>query len=132
MPFDDLNAERGYNSWDAYGQSKLANILFTRELARRLEGTGVTTNAMHPGVVATGFGLNSRGPMHYAIRAFQYFMLTPEQGADTILYLASSPEVASITGKYFHKRREKTPKPPALDDAAARKLWEASERLCGT
>lgn len=131
LPFDDLHAERGYNSWDAYGQSKLANILFTRELARRLEGCPVAANAMHPGIVATGFGLNSTGLFNLAIRAFQLLMLTPEQGADTIVYLASAPEAGSMKGRYFVKRREQTPKLPALDDAAARRLWEVSERLTG-
>ncbi len=131
MPFDDLHAERGYSSWDAYGQSKLANILFTRELARRLEGTPVVANAMHPGIVATGFGLNTSGPLRMAIRAFQFFMLTPDQGADTIVWLASAPEAASATGKYFVKRREQAPQAQALDDAAARKLWDVSARLTG-
>lgn len=131
MPFDDLNAERGYSSWDAYGQSKLANILFTRELARRLEGTGVVANSLHPGIVATGFGLNTSGLLRLAIRFFQLFMLTPEQGADTIVHLASAPEAASVSGKYFVKRREAMPRAPALDDGAAKRLWEVSERLTG-
>ncbi|MBI4347771.1 MAG: SDR family oxidoreductase [Elusimicrobia bacterium] len=131
LPFDDLNAERGYNMWLAYGYSKLANILFTRELARRLEGTGVVANAMHPGVVATGFGLNTTGLLNAAMRLGQLFMLSPEKGADTIVYLASAPEAGSPTGKYFYKRREKPPRAPALDDAAARRLWELSERLTG-
>lgn len=129
ISFDDLNAERAYGAWRRYAESKLANILFTRELARRLEGSGVIANSMHPGGVATGFGLNSTGPVHYLGRAAQLFMLTPEQGADTVIYLASSPEPAAANGKYFYKRREKTPRPQAEDDAAAERLWEVSERL---
>lgn len=131
MPFDDLNAERGYNQWDAYGQSKLANLLFTRELSKRMEGSGVVANAVHPGVVATGFGLNTSGPLNWAIRFLQTFMLSPEQGADTLVYLASAPEAGLVSGKYFVKRRERTPQPQALDDTAARRLWEVSEKLAG-
>lgn len=129
IPFDDLNAERGYSAWRAYGESKLANILFTRELARRLEGTGAVANSMHPGVVATGFGANSGGLLRLAMRLARPFLLTPEQGADTIVYLASSPEAASVTGRYFVKRREVEPRPAALDDGAAKRLWEVSEKL---
>lgn len=131
LPFDDLNAERSYNMWLAYAHSKLANILFTRELARRMDGSGVVANAMHPGVVATGFGMNTTGLLNAAMRVGQLFMLTPEKGADTIVHLASAPEAGSATGKYFYRRREKAPRPNALDDEAAKTLWDLSERLTG-
>lgn len=121
--FDDLGYRKNYNGWMTYGQSKLANILFTRELARRLEGTGVTVNACHPGFVNTNFapaaGLAMRGP------------LTPEEGADTQLWLATSDDVTGITGKYFVRRRETRPSAAATDDQAARRLWEVSAQMTG-
>jgi NAD(P)-dependent dehydrogenase (short-subunit alcohol dehydrogenase family) len=121
--FDDLEPRRGYSGWTAYGASKLANILFTYELARRLEGTGVTVNAVHPGFVNTNFqraaGLNMRGP------------LTPEEGADTQIWLATSEEVGGITGKYFVRRRETRSSDISYDKAAARRLWDVSARMVG-
>ncbi|MBI3297566.1 MAG: SDR family oxidoreductase [Elusimicrobia bacterium] len=129
--FDDLRAERCYDGWQRYGLSKLANILFTRELARRLEGTGVTANSLHPGVVATGFGLNTTGLLKLLIKAAQPFELTPEQGADTVVWLAASPEAAGVTGKYFARRVEARSTAAAQDDDAARRLWTLSEGLCG-
>jgi NAD(P)-dependent dehydrogenase (short-subunit alcohol dehydrogenase family) len=129
IQWDDLHFER-YSSMGAYGQSKLANILFTTELARRLKDAGVTANCLHPGAVSTGFGRNDGRLFNLAIRAAQLFMLTPEQGADTIIYLATSPEVEGQTGKYFYKRREKTTSKHARDDAAAARLWQLSAELC--
>ncbi len=129
MRWDDLQFTR-YSSMGAYGQSKLANILFTTELARRLDGSGVTANCLHPGSVSTGFGRNDARLMNLAIRAAQLFMLTPEQGADTIVYLATSPEVEGVTGKYFYKRREKRTSKHAQDVEAAARLWKISEGLC--
>lgn len=129
MSWDDLQFTR-YSSMGAYGQSKLANILFTTELARRFEGTGVTANCLHPGAVSTGFGRNDGRLMNLAIRAAQLFMLTPEQGADTIVYLATSPEVEGVTGKYFYKRREKRTSKHARDGEAAARLWQLSAELC--
>jgi NAD(P)-dependent dehydrogenase (short-subunit alcohol dehydrogenase family) len=121
--FDDLGHRRQYNGWAAYSASKLANILFTYELARRLEGTGVTVNAVHPGFVNTNFqraaGLNMRGP------------LTPEEGADTQIWLATSNEVEGVTGKYFVRRRETRSSKESYDKQVARQLWEVSAKMVG-
>jgi NAD(P)-dependent dehydrogenase (short-subunit alcohol dehydrogenase family) len=132
IPFDDLNGERRFSGWLAYGWTKLANILFTAELARRLEGSGVAATCLHPGVVATGFG--REGPL--LIREFQRWLgrlllLDPTQGADTLVWLASSPEAAGASGGYYAKRRLQTPSRAARDAAAARRLWEVSARLTG-
>jgi len=132
IPFDDLNGERGFSGWIAYGWTKLANILFTAELARRLAGSGVTATCLHPGVVATGFG--REGP--FLVREFQrllgrVFLLDPKQGADTLVWLASSPEMEGASGGYYAKRRLATPSRAAGDAAAARRLWQESERLTG-
>ena len=132
MDFDDLQCAKGYSGWKAYGRSKLANILFTRELARRLAGTGVTANCLHPGFVATRFGDESGGWTSRLIPLARSFAIAPEQGADTIIHLASSPEVAGATGAYFVKREIVAPSAAARDAAAAGRLWEASERLAGT
>lgn len=131
LDFDDLQAARNYRGFPVYGRSKLANILFTRELARRLEGTGVTANALHPGFVATRFGDESRGLLSLGIRAAKLFAISPENGAKTIIYLASSPEVAGVTGRYFYKCRHSTPTREAQDDAAAKRLWAESVKLAG-
>jgi len=128
IDFDDIQAQKRYRAFRAYGMSKLANVLFTRELARRLEGTGITVNAMHPGLVATNFG--ARMPL--AVRwFFRSFGLSPEKGARTAIYLATSSEVEGISGKYFHRQKVVRPAAPALDDAAARRLWELSEAMTG-
>lgn len=129
--FADLQGETGYRGFRAYSQSKLANILFTNELARRLQGTGVTVNALHPGMVATGFGRNNRGWLGWGIRIAAPFMLKPEQGAQTTVYLASSPKVEGVSGKYFAKSREAAPPPAANDQAAAQRLWDISARMTG-
>ena len=131
LDFDDLQSARSYNGWKAYGRSKLANILLTRELARRLAGTGVTANCLHPGFVATRFGDSSGGWTSRLIPWAKMFAISPEQGADTIVYLASSPEVEGVTGEYFVKRKIERPSAAAQDDAAAIRLWEASEKLAG-
>jgi NAD(P)-dependent dehydrogenase (short-subunit alcohol dehydrogenase family) len=123
-------AER-FSSRTAYGRSKLANILFTRELARRLAGTGVTANCLHPGFVRTGFGRGSGGAMEFVFRAAMRFGGSPEPGADTVVYLASSPELAGVTGGYFYESQPAVPSPQAQDDEVARRLWEASEKLAG-
>lgn len=132
MRWDDLQFERQrYSAFAAYGQSKLANILFTRELARRLEGTGVTANTLHPGVVASGFGRTYGGVTSMVMRVAQLFMITPEEGARTSVYLASSPDVASVTGKYFDKCALKEPSRAALEADAPARLWTLSEELVG-
>jgi len=129
MYFEDLQLERGYSAWRAYQQAKLANVLFTRELARRLEGSGVTVNALHPGVVATGFGKSRPGLMNLVHRLAAPLLLSPEQGADTLLYLATSPEVEGRTGGYWVGWKERSPSRRAQNDEDARRLWEISEAL---
>lgn len=117
----------------AYARSKLANIVFTRELARRLAPREVTANAAHPGTVATGFAGDgdTRGLLALGIKATKPFMASPTRGAETSVYLASSPEVVCVTGEYFVRCRARTPSRAALDDAAARRLWQVSEELAG-
>jgi NAD(P)-dependent dehydrogenase (short-subunit alcohol dehydrogenase family) len=132
IEFDDLQSARDYRGFKAYGRAKLCNILFTRELARRLNGTQVTANSLHPGFVDTRFGDESGGFFSYLIRIGKKIVaLSPQKGARTIVYLASSPEVAGISGKYFYKCRVTTPTAQAQDDAAARRLWQETERLSG-
>lgn len=132
MDFGDLGMEARWSGYRAYAQSKLANILFTRELARRLAGTGVTTNALHPGNVSTRFGSNNRTPMGWATVAFlKFFGITSEAAARTVVHLAASPEVESVTGRYYYQCRERHLSPAAQDDGAARRLWEISETLAG-
>ena len=127
IDFDDLMSEREYRHDRVYGRTKLANILFTRELARRLEGTGVTANAVHPGVVATGLLANYMG-MPAGRRSFGS---TPERGAEPLVYLAASPEVAEVSGRFFDRCEESRPSAAAYDEDAARRLWEESARLTG-
>jgi NAD(P)-dependent dehydrogenase (short-subunit alcohol dehydrogenase family) len=132
LDFDDLQLAKGYGVRRAYGRSKLANILFTRELARRLAGTGVTANCIHPGLVATGLGQRSGGLFGAVVRAFFMFAGPPEPGADTIVYVASSPDVANVTGAYFVPvGKQAEPSAAARDDLAARRLWEESEKIAG-
>lgn len=131
LDFDDLTFERGYSGFAMYGRSKLMNILFTRELARRLEGTGVTANALHPGFVNTRFGEANGGLMSLALRGAKRFALTPEDGAKTLVYLATSAEVAGVSGKYFHDCKPVAPTPEAQNDADARRLWDVSAQVAG-
>lgn len=135
MNFDDLNAEQSYRGMGVYGRSKLANVLFTYELARRLEGSGVTANCLHPGVVRSGFGQNNGGLTSLAFKSF-YTLLRPltksnAQGAETSIYLASSPEVEGVTGKYFANSKETQSSPASHDEEAAKRLWEVSEQMTG-
>ena len=129
--FDNLQNDGLFFGWTAYGRSKLMNILFTRELCRRLQGTGVTANALHPGFVATNFGHNGDGIGKWIIGLTQRWALTAEEGAQTSIYLASSPEVAGVSGVYFVDKKITQPSNAALDDEAARKLWEISLELTG-
>ena len=130
--FDDLQGKQKYSGWQAYGQSKLANILFTHELARRLEGTGVTVNALHPGMVATNFGANNGGVLGNLVRQFMnLFSISVEEGAQTSIYLASSPEVEDVTGKYFVKKKAVSSSSASYDESAAKRLWEISEEMTG-
>lgn len=127
MDFADLQMSKSYGSIRAYGQSKLANILFTRELARRLQGTGVTANCFHPGAVRTNLVRGSGYGLVWG--AASVFFTSPEKGADTAVYLASSREVEGVSGEYFVKRKQARASDPAYDSDAAERLWEASEKL---
>jgi NAD(P)-dependent dehydrogenase (short-subunit alcohol dehydrogenase family) len=129
--FANLQGQQRYGGWRAYCQSKLANLLFTYELARRLDGTGVSANAMHPGFVATRFGRNNRGMFALLIRTAQLTALSPEQGAETLIYLATSPEVEGITGTYFVKKRPVKSSSISYDQTAAQRLWQLSTNLTG-
>jgi len=131
LDFDDLQSAKRYSGFAVYGRSKLMNILFTRELARRLAGTGITANCLHPGFVATRFGDASGGLMGFGLGLAKKFALTPEQGAETIIWLASSPEVAGQTGGYYHKCKIATPSRAAQSDADARRLWDVSAKISG-
>ena len=128
LDFDNLQGERGYGGFSAYRKSKLANILFTGELARRV-GPGITANSLHPGFVSTRFGNDSGGILALIFRLFKLGAITPEKGAETIVYLASSPEATSATGEYFYKCKPSTPTKEAQDDTSAKRLWEVTERL---
>jgi retinol dehydrogenase-12 len=126
LKFDDLQAERRYSGWRQYCRSKLMNLLFTYELARQLPGTGVSANALHPGFVATGFGANN-GWKGWLLRTYARFAaISPEEGARTIIHLASSPEVAGATGRYFVHERVAASSPASTDESAARRLWQIS------
>ena len=129
LDFDDLQTSRGYDGYKAYGRSKLCNILFTRALARRLAGTGVTANCLHPGFVATRFGDQAGGWMSLAIRAAKLFAISPDKGAETIVYLATSPEVASQERSLFLQERPGHTHGRGEDDAVADRLWAESARI---
>ena len=131
LDFGDLQSEHGYSGFMVYSRSKLCNILFTRELARRLTGTRVTANCLHPGFVDTRFGDHSGGLFSQLIRVGKLAALSPQQGAETLVYLASSPEAADVSGKYFYQCRPATPTVEAQNDAAASRLWSESARLAG-
>lgn len=131
LDFADLQLAKRYSGWRAYGRSKLANILFTREAARRLQGLGVTANCFHPGFVASRFGASSGGWTSRLMPLAKVFAISPDEGADTLVHLASSPDVADVTGQYFVKRTAVEPSAAARDDKAAESLWEASEKLAG-
>src|SRR5256885_508714 len=124
--FDDLQGERRYSGYRAYGQSKLAQVLFTRELARRLEGTGVTVNACHPGVIRTNLGM---GGTSAVVRFVRLFFKGPEKGAQTPIYLAVSPEVERVTGQYFANKHVREPSHAAQDPDVARRLFDVSAEL---
>jgi NAD(P)-dependent dehydrogenase (short-subunit alcohol dehydrogenase family) len=131
LDFDDMTMSRSFSTFAAYGRAKLCNILWTRDLARRLAGTAVTATCFHPGGVNTGFGDNTSGFAKAAFGVVKKFMLTPEKGADTLVWLASSPEAEGQSGGYYAKRRLVQPSAAARDAAAARRLWEVSESLAG-
>lgn len=131
IDLDDLQSAKAYRGFNVYGLSKLCNILFTRELARRLANTGVTANCLHPGFVATRFGDHSGGLFSVVVRIAKNFAISPEKGAETIVYLASSPDVARVSGQYFYKCRRATPSREAQDDAKAGRLWTETAKLTG-
>ena len=131
LNFDDLQLVKGFGAMKAYGRSKLCNILFTRELARRLRGTGVTANCLHPGFVATRFADESGGLISRFAGLAKLLAISPEKGAETIIYLASSPKIAATTGRYFYKCRPIAPSREAQDDRTALSLWERSAALAG-
>lgn len=134
LDFDDLMCERKYEAFDAYSKSKLANILFTRALSRRLEGTWITANCLHPGVIRTGFGRDGdvSGWLKWAIALVRPFLTGAKKGARTSIYLCSSPDVEGVTGEYFVNCAIERPMPWARDDLAAERLWDESERLVAT
>jgi NAD(P)-dependent dehydrogenase (short-subunit alcohol dehydrogenase family) len=130
IDFDDLMGERKYSGQAAYNQSKLANVMFTYELARRLAGTGVTATVLHPGVTSTGFGAEdpTLGPLVALLRPF---MKSPARGAETSVYLASSPEAEGVTGRYFADRRARDSNKSSYDTATTARLWQVSADLVG-
>ena len=131
VDFDDLNLEKKYNTLTGYSVSKLENILFTKELARRLDGTGVTANCLHPGGVATNIFSHGGAFIKYATMLARPLLISAEKGAETQIYLATSPEVAGISGEYFDKCKVAKPSPRAEDMEAAKRLWEVSAKLTG-
>jgi NAD(P)-dependent dehydrogenase (short-subunit alcohol dehydrogenase family) len=129
LDFSDLQSEKSYSGFGVYGMSKLANVLFTYQLAKQLENTDVTVNALHPGFVNTGFANNSGGFVGILLKVAKRFALKPDQGADTLVYLATSPEVEGLTGKYFVKRKETRSSPLSYDQTVQKKLWDESAKL---
>jgi len=129
LDFTDLQSARRYSAMGAYGRAKLCNVLWTRALARRLEGSGVTANCFHPGGVSTGFGADMGGPLKYAFNVFRPFFLTPAQGADTLVYLASSEAVAGRTGGYWTKRKLVAPSAAGRNDEDGERLWAISAEI---
>jgi len=132
IDFDDLQGERNYSGQTAYNQSKLASVMFTYELARRLQGTGVTATVLHPGVVSTGFGAEDPSKIFkFLVPLVRPFMKSPQQGASTSIYLASSPKVEGVTGTFFAKGKPQTSNKTSYDIGAATRLWQVSAGLVG-
>jgi retinol dehydrogenase-12 len=129
IDFEDLQGERRYGMWKAYGQSKLANVLFTAELARRLAGSGVTTNSLHPGSVASGFGRDHPGFFGKLVALGAPFLSSPEKGARTTVHVATAPALRGVTGRYFSACRERVPSRAARDRDTALRLWQISETM---
>jgi NAD(P)-dependent dehydrogenase (short-subunit alcohol dehydrogenase family) len=127
--FEDLNLEKEYGGWKAYGQSKLALVLFTHELAKKLTGSGVTVNAVHPGTVATNIWTRPFGPAGFITALPKLFMASPEKGAETIVYLASSPDAQSLSGEYLEKLKVKKSSEESYDEEIAQRLWDVSAKL---
>lgn len=129
--FDDLGLEKNYNAMKAYAQSKLANILFTYELARRLSTENISVNTLHPGSVNTGFGKNLQGIAGIFFRSFGFLMRTPEKGAETLIWLATAPELRGVSGKYFCDKKVIRSSTISHDERIAKQLWDVSARLTG-
>jgi retinol dehydrogenase 14 len=129
IDFDDLQSEKHYSMIRAYSQSKLANVLFTYELDRRLKGTGVTANCLHPGVVRTNLGKDATGAFRVLFTVTRPFLKTPEEGAATSVYLASAPELEGVSGKYFIDKKGTSSSRESYDEDIARRLWQVSEHL---
>jgi len=130
IPFDDLNAERSYRGFGRYKETKLANILFTSELARRLEGSNVTAHSFHPGIVASGFNRNNGLLMDMAMLLLRPMSRNVQKGAETLVWLVTSPDVVRSNGRYYVDMQARLPSPEAQDIATARRLWEISEAQC--
>jgi NAD(P)-dependent dehydrogenase (short-subunit alcohol dehydrogenase family) len=131
IPFADVIAERSYRGFGRYGETKLANILFTAELARRLEGGGVTANCYHPGLMATGFNRGNGLLTDIGMTALNLVARTPQVGADTLVWLAISADVTDVSGKYFFDRQQHLPSAEGRDMETAQRLWVLSEWQCG-
>jgi NAD(P)-dependent dehydrogenase (short-subunit alcohol dehydrogenase family) len=132
IDFDDLQGERAYSGARAYNQSKLANVLFTYELARRLPPTSVTANALHPGVVSTSFGAEDPGLVQRLVVPFaRPFMKSATQGAATSIFLASAPDLTGVTGQFFSSSKPKKSSEQSYDEAAAARLWQLSADMVG-
>jgi NAD(P)-dependent dehydrogenase (short-subunit alcohol dehydrogenase family) len=129
IDFDNLQGEKKYGNLSTYNQAKLAVLLWTYELARRLKGTGVTVNALHPGITATNFPSGMTGVLAWGMKLSKPFLLTPEKGAQTTLYLATSPEVEGVTGRYFVKSHETKSSNDSYDQTVGARLWEVTEQL---
>lgn len=130
IDFDDLNYEhKKYNSTQAYCNSKLANVIFNKELAKKLKGTNVTANSLHPGVINSNFSAGANGIMKAFLKIFKPFLMTVEKGAETQIYLATSPDVEGVTGEYFTKKRIASTTREAKDENIAKRLWEVSEKM---
>ncbi len=131
IDFDDLNAEKGYSGFKAYAQSKLALILFTHQLAKKLDGTGVGVYSLHPGAVATNIWSRPAGPVGFITSVPKLFMASPKKGAETVVYLASFPDPEGASGEYYEKKRVKKSSRESYDSGVAEKLWNTSMRLTG-
>jgi NAD(P)-dependent dehydrogenase (short-subunit alcohol dehydrogenase family) len=129
MNFDDLNLEKDYGGWKAYGQSKLALVLFTHQLAKKLAGTGVTVNSVHPGTVATNIWSRPLGPAGFIMALPKLFMTSPEKGAETIVYLASSPDAERFSGEYWEKMKVKKSSDESYNEEIGQRLWDVSAKL---
>ncbi len=131
LDLDDIQSEKKYRGFQVYGKTKLMNILFTKELAKRLKGTGVTANCLHPGFVRTGFGKNNSILHKIGMWLLSPFAISPKKSAEGVVYVATSPEIENISGEYFHNKKIKRPSRLALREDLAKRLWEISEKLVG-